>query len=218
MAKSHIQHLARVLAHMYEQVEDMLTEASLALGETALSPDEQAEFSKYKADIDNNLSLLSVSLSAAAQGKISKFLCQVEAERVSIADPLKRAIDDLSNPAITPELIASTQNLIKMYNARLRNINSTLGVIKAVKVFADCPNRKKKQHKYLLPYLGNYFDSIESERLKTFTIPLACKLGYMYNHNSPFTELDDSIANFKQYLAQFGSENLIPGPIDDLSE
>lgn len=147
MAKSHIRDLVRILARKYEEANSKLEEVALILSDTMLSPEEQERFAKVKARVDNSLSTLSVSLSAAAQGKLVEVYSQLEAERLSYVEPLQQAIDNLSED-LPKDIRQQTLAMVSAYNANIQLVQETLSIVRTIDFWKNFVSNRRKQRKY----------------------------------------------------------------------
>ena len=192
-----------------------MSEAGLALQDTMLSPQEQQEFSAHKTRVDNELSLLSAALSAAAQGKLNNLIQGVNDEIQSYVEPLHKATDDLASPDLPEEVELSTKQLIQMYVERVRGMQSTLDTFRRIKVFADIPNRRNKAKKYLssapdqvavkvvIAYLTSSDSNLDTEE---------------FSKHSPFAQLHEVSKQLTDYVSTLQSEESEESTVGDLDE
>lgn len=216
MAKVHMQYLARELAKKFEETDKIMSDAGLALSDTVLSPEEQKEFSKHKSEVDSNLGMLSVALSAGAQGKLPLLMQQVISEKEAILEPLQKLSKDLSDEKMPDDIRETTEQLVRQYIARLITVNETLSTLILVEFFANYPKSKKRQRKYVDTQVRTchfYVNRTELVGLTTRGL-----LDYFYDKCSPFAALDLSIEEFQNYVKQLGTVAVTPTEVDDLSE
>ena len=203
MAKQHIRFFARQLASYYKQAEEILSDAGLATQDVMFSPEEQREFSKYKAAVDGELSLLSVALSSAAQGKLSNIIKSVKGQIDSFTAPMQEAVENLTDNSMPEDQVLATKRLIAVYTEQLKKVEATLETLKAVEEWANFPASKKKQ-----AYL--------SRNLRP--LPLVERLGMCYETSRVFDALRAALDEFRFYVASLSSAAQSSEPIDDLSE
>ena len=219
MAKAHIKDLARILAGKYDEINNKMEEAGLALADTMLSPEEQERFSYFKNAVDGALSTLTISLSAAAQGKLAEVYNQVKAQQEAFTKPLQDAVDDLAKPDIPEDIKQQTMELIASYNAQIRHIEETLYTIRVVEYWMNFVSNRKKQRKYFremfckgcargLPACINapVYRSLEEQKQAAYVC------------YTPFKQVNEALQNFEDYvrlLQQEPDENIV---VDDMSE
>ena len=168
MAKSDVQYIVKQLAKKYEETEKLMQDAGLALQDVMLSPEEQREFSKYKTKVDNELTFLSVSLSAAAQGKIKEVITKAKERHQSFIEPLHQAVDNLSEE-IPEEVQIATLGLIKNYNEQIEVTKESLEILERIRLIAELPKRAAKQKNYL-HCLGLPLDTLDKMKQSFFKL------------------------------------------------
>lgn len=203
MAKKDIRFFARELAKFYEQAEQILSDAGLATQDVMFSPEEQKQFSIYKAEVDNNLSLLSVALSSAAQGKLSSLVGSVKQQEKAFLEPLNEALNNLADPNFPAEQIEPTERLIAQYNDKLRAVSATLDTLSAIEEWANFPAKRKKRARLLSNFRP---------------MPLHERLVMYYQSSKMFDALRQAIDNFRLYVNSLNTAARGSDPVDDLSE
>lgn len=196
MAKKHIRFLTKKLVEKYGIVEEAMTKVSLSLQDTLLSPEQQVKFSAKKTQVDETLKLFSISLSAAAQGKIDTLITKNKSELAGFTVPLQQAIDNLSAPDFPEEFRAQTENLIVLFNANIRKLEAIRGHLELIHFYASIPNRDKKSKKWL--------KGIDLETL--------------YYTQNPFSAVDTTLQEFISFSEGLTAEIQLSSPEDDLQE
>ena len=196
MAKKHIRFLTKKLLEKYNIVEEAMTRISLSLQDTLLSPEQQVEFSAKKTQVDETLKLFSISLSAAAQGKIDALITKNKTELQGFALPLQQAIDNLSTPNFPEEYRAQTEQLIVLFNSNIRKLEAIRTHLELIRFYASIPNRDKKARKWL-----------KGKDLET-----------LYYTQNPFSAVDATLQEFISFSEGLTAEIQLSSPEDDLQE
>lgn len=196
MAKKHIRFLTKKLVEKYNIVEEAMTGVSLSLQDILLSPEQQTEFSVKKTQVDETLKLFSISLSAAAQGKIEALITKNKTELKGFTIPLQQAIDDLSAPDFPEEYRAQTEQLIVLFNANIRKLEAIRTHLELIRFYASIPNRDKKARKWL-----------KGKDLET-----------LYYTQNPFSAVDTTLQEFVSFSEGLTAEIQLSSPEDDLQE
>ncbi|MCM1322865.1 MAG: hypothetical protein NC218_01630 [Acetobacter sp.] len=221
MAKCHLQDLARLLADKYKEAEDLTAKLGLALADTVLDPEEQKEFSLLKGRVDSALSTLAVSLSAAAQDKLDDIINQLEQQKMTYAEPLRDALDNIADPEIPEALRAQTAGLIELYNNQIRQTQKTIDVIRRIYLFKNIVSNKRKQRKYFREvFCANCDKKIERCFGTSYYRPLEEMKQAAYRCYSIFKLVDDAMIDFDAYVRkmQKQSEEEPSEPVDDMME
>ena len=217
MSKRNIRDLARGLVDKYNDAEEQIRKASLAIKDTLLSAEEQTTFSKYKAEVDTTLSFLSVCLSASAQGKITEIENQLKDQEQAFAVPLQKAVENLADIKDDESLKLQTMKLISAYNEEIHKILLLQDLVKSIKFFANLPNRKKKQRRYLLWHIYNV-EFLRGEPYEFMaSLPTAEILAREY-WGYIFGKVDEKLQEFSKYVEELGVEPESSNPDDDLNE
>ena len=214
MAKRHIQAAARKIAGLYEEVSAEVVKAGELLGDTMFSPEEQELFSKLKGEVDSQLSLLTVALSAAAQGKITEVALQIIEQKRSFEEPLRQCLDDLAGD-LPEDVRATTESLIVTYNDAIRKNREVLRILSYICLLAGLPSSKKrlKKYKYFIAdeeYL-NICTSTYSVAQKEEELLRCFEEGWMAGFKSSFDA-------FKQYVTSLSSTSTAGSVAGDLDE
>lgn len=196
MAKKHIRFLTKKLVEKYNIVEEAMTRVSLSLQDTLLSPEQQVEFSAKKTQVDETLKLFSISLSAAARGKIDALITKNKTELEGFTIPLQQAVDNLSAPDFPEEFRAQTENLIVLFNANIRKLEAIRGHLELIHFYASIPNRDSKSRKW--------FNGRDLETL--------------YYTQNPFSAVDTALQEFVSFSEGLTAEIQLSSPEDDLQE
>lgn len=196
MAKKHIRFLTKKLVEKYNIVEEAMTKVSLSLQDTLLSPEQQVEFSAKKTQVDETLKLFSISLSAAAQGKIDALITKNKTELKGFTIPLQQAVDNLSAPDFPEEFRAQTENLIVLFNANIRKLEAIRGHLELIHFYASIPNRDRKSRKWF-----------NGKNLET-----------LYYTQNPFSAVDTALQEFVSFSEGLTAEIQLSSPEDDLQE
>ena len=196
MAKKHIRFLTKKLLEKYNIVEETMTRISLSLQDTLLSPEQQVEFSAKKTQVDETLKLFSISLSAAAQGKIDTLITKNKTELQGFALPLTQAIDNLSTLNFSEEYRAQTEQLIVLFNSNIRKLEAIRTHLELIRFYASIPNRDKKSRKWL-----------KGKDLET-----------LYYTQNLFSAVDATLQEFISFSEGLTAEVQLSSPEDDLQE
>lgn len=196
MAKKHIRFLTKKLVEKYNIVEEAMTGVSLSLQDILLSPEQQTEFSVKKTQVDETLKLFSISLSAAAQGKIDTLITKNKTELNGFTIPLQQAIDNLSAPDFPEEYRAQTEQLIVLFNANIRKLEAIRSHLELIRFYASIPNRDRKSRKWL-----------NGKDLET-----------LYYTLNPFSAVDTTLQEFLSFSEDIKAEVELSSPEDDLQE
>lgn len=192
MAKKDIRIIAKQLADKYSEAEEVMQEAGLLLQDTVLGPEEQKRFSEHKAAVDNELALLSVALSAAAQGKIKELIDKAEEEHQSFLEPLHQAADNLAEE-LPAETKLATFQLIQNYNRQILKIQDKINLLNKVARIANFPNKRSNQKKYARRK-GITFYSIKDQRDMFFA---ECDVFVFY---------ECAMSSFRRYIKSLSEE------------
>ena len=199
MAKKHIRKLARILADKYKDAEKILADAGLATQDIIFSPEEQKTFSKYKAEVDNILALLSVSLSAAAQGRIQSLVNKVKEEHETYSTTSTQALVASKDLQLDAAARKQNKDLAKLYASKANQLMPTVRTLDLIRFVANVPVKKKKQKKYF----GEEETQMALESSEKLT----------------FEPLNNAIEAFAKYVKELSStEQILSDPANDLLE
>lgn len=199
MAKQHIRKLARILADKYRDAEKILADAGLATQDIIFSPEEQKTFSKYKAEVDNILALLSVSLSAAAQGQIQSLVNKAREEHETYSITSTQALVASTDLQLDTAARKQNKDLAELYASKANQLMPTVRTLGLIRFIANVPVKKKKQKKYF-GKSGAQMALEEAEKLI-------------------FDPLNNAIEAFAKYVKELSStEQILSDPANDLLE
>lgn len=217
MAKSNLRTLSRILAGRYEQANDALVQFGEDVADTMLSPEEQEELSKKKQAVDVTLANLTITISAAAQGKLKELEENIKKEKAAYMEPLAQLLDNLADPDISSVDKKRSEGLVAIYNEKQRQLDEQLILVSKIAAISNIPAKKKRQRKLLRDFMEAHV-VLETGHATTNagTQSLSTLEAYFYEKLGIFTQVDAKLNCYQEYLSTISDvETSTAGDLDE---
>lgn len=217
MAKSNIKSLVRILAGRYEQANNLLTDLGISIENTMLSPEEQQELSKKKAEVDVALGNLSVVLSAAAQGKLDEIVAELEKQDKMYLSQQALLLNDLTNQDISEQVKSQTEQLIASFNKQRAILEEQKGAVALISLVLNVPGSKKKQRKLLRGFADAHITVETGHSPKNLmNMSLSSLEMFFYEKLGIFKRIDDKLNLYSEFVTTINDvETSTAGDLDE---